>query len=90
MDPQTGEIFYGLNHGKVPDDLHPVLQVRLLKYLDESQGVTPEKAGIPGSHSEIVALDQAIKARERRVIGVPPRCDNCRAITQGVQTVGGN
>jgi RHS repeat-associated protein len=115
MDPQTGEIFYGLNQGKVPDDLHPVLQRRLDEYLDASGGRTPERAGIPGSHSEIVALDQAIKARElrlgipvtedmlpdfllsnraligeRRIVGVPPRCANCAAITNGVRTVGGD
>lgn len=64
MDPQTGEIFYGMNQGAVPSDLHPLLQDRLDAYLDATGGITPLRAGIPGSHSEIVALDQAIKARE--------------------------
>lgn len=115
MDPQTGEIFYGLNQGKVPTDLHPLMQQRLNAYLEATEGVTPARAGIPGSHSEISALDQAIKAREartgitvtasdlpdfllhnrsligeRRVIGIPPRCANCAAITNGVKVIGGD
>lgn len=115
MDPQTGEIFYGLNQGKIPTNLHPIVQKRLDAYLEATGGVTPPRAGIPGSHSEISALDQAIRARElltgvpvvesdlssfflhnraligeRRVIGIPPRCANCAAITNGVKIIGGN
>ncbi|MET3132253.1 hypothetical protein AAKU55_002525 [Oxalobacteraceae bacterium GrIS 1.11] len=115
MDPHTGEIFYGLNQGKIPTDLHPLMQQRLDAYLEATGGVTPPRAGIPGSHSEISALDQAIKAREaltgipvvdsdlsnfllhnraligeRSIIGIPPRCANCAAITNGVQVIGGD
>ena len=115
MDPQTGDIFYGLNQGKVPSDLHPLLQQRLDNYLEATNGATPVRAGVPGSHSEIMALDQAIKAREarlgitatetdisdfllhnrsligeRRAIGIPPRCANCAAITDGINVIGGN
>lgn len=64
MDTRTGEIFYGLNQKGVPTNLHPLLQQSLGEYLAGNGGVTPERAGIPGSHSEVVALDQAIKARE--------------------------
>jgi hypothetical protein len=64
MDPQTGEIFYGLNQGKIPTDLHLLMQQRLDAYFEATGGMTPPRAGILGSHSEISALDQAIKARE--------------------------
>jgi hypothetical protein len=115
MDPQTGEIYYGLNQGKIPTDLHPLMQQRLDAYLEATGGVTPPRAGIPGSHSEISALNQAIRAREiltgvpviesdlsifllhnraligeRSIIGIPPRCANCAAITNGVKVIGGN
>ena len=115
LDTQTGEIFYGLNNGAVPENLHPLLQARLDTYLDATGGVTPLKAGIPGSHSEIMALSDALYAREAaagipvtesdlssfllsnrsligqtRVIGIPPRCPNCSAITSGVTVVGGD
>jgi len=117
MDPKSGEIFYGQNLGRVPTDLHPLLQQRLDQYLDFSDltgGATPLRAGVPGSHSEIVALNQALKARElstgipmsagglseflmtnrsligtRSVIGIPPRCLNCVALTDGVTMIGG-
>ena len=57
----------GLNQGKIPTDLHPLMQQRLDNYIESTNGATPLRAGIPGSHSEIVALDQAIKARELRL-----------------------
>ncbi|WP_162241997.1 YwqJ-related putative deaminase [Duganella sp. Leaf126] len=115
MDPRTGEIFYGLNQGKIPTDLHPLMQQRLDAYLEATGGITPPRAGIPGSHSEISALNQAIISREtltgvpvvesdlssfllhnraligeRSIIGIPPRCANCAAITNGVKVIGGN
>ncbi|WP_257620633.1 hemagglutinin repeat-containing protein [Janthinobacterium sp. NKUCC08_JDC] len=114
LDPQTGEIFYGLNQRSIPTNLHPVMQQRLDAYLEMTAGVTPPRAGIPGAHSEISALDQAIKSREavkglpvieadissfllhnraligeRTIIGIPPRCINCAAITNGVKVIGG-
>lgn len=66
-DTQSGESFWGLNQSSVPADLHPLLKARLTKYLEESGGLAPVRAGIPGTHSEIIALDQAIKAREARL-----------------------
>lgn len=64
MDTYSGEIFYGINVAGVPSDLHPLLVKRLTNYLESCNGVTPERAGIPGAHSEIVALDKALKSRE--------------------------
>jgi hypothetical protein len=115
MDPDTKEIFYGLNKGKVADDLHPVLRKRLDSYLESTGGITPPRAGVPGTHSEINALDKAIKSREARTgtavvesdlkdfllnnrsligkrcgVGIPPRCPNCAAITDGVTMIGGD
>jgi hypothetical protein len=64
MDSQTGEVFYGLNRGIVPEDLHPLLRDRLNAYLERTGGITPERYGVAGSHSEIMALDKALTARE--------------------------
>ena len=72
MDKQTGEIFYGTNNKgqNIPRDLHPLLRDRLKK-LQEAIGrgefKPGETCGLPGWHSEIYALDQALKAREARL-----------------------
>ncbi|NWJ95890.1 MAG: hypothetical protein HXX20_08920 [Chloroflexi bacterium] len=114
MDTQTHEIFYGINSfdKSLPTNLHPLLSQRLEEYFAKTGGETPLKAGKPGSHSEVFALDKALKAREARTgrrvseselsdfllhnrslrgtrkgTGIPPRCPNCRALTDGVQVV---
>lgn len=56
------------------ESLHPVLKKRLQTMIDSkangnfevggNQGHV-DRAGVEGSHSELVALDQALKARER-------------------------
>jgi len=63
LDTRTGAISYGLNEG-IPSDLHPLLRQRLDAYLKASQGNTPVTSGIPGVHSEINALNRALRARE--------------------------
>jgi hypothetical protein len=120
LDPQTpGRVFYGMNHPKQmpPANLHPVLQKRLdaLNKAKEDGTFKPsERCGEPGYHSEIYALDEALKAREARLGRpateadlsemllhnrslyrkwngdlVPPRCDNCNVLTDGVKVISG-
>ncbi|WP_309890767.1 YwqJ-related putative deaminase [Archangium sp.] len=64
LDTRTGRTFFGINHARPPDDLHPLLMRRLVDYLDATEGVTPVRAGEPGTHSEIVALSRALHERE--------------------------
>lgn len=45
-------------------ELHPLLHPRYFDYLRTTRGITPFKAGVPGSHSELVALNKALRARE--------------------------
>lgn len=71
-DPKTGKTFYGQNFNmkkaadrlkfkKFKENLHPLLKDRL----ENHNVIDPTgKAGTPGAHSEIQALDQALKARE--------------------------
>jgi RHS repeat-associated protein len=61
-DPLTGEIFFGQNTG-IPEDLHPLLRQRL-NALNEATGGAGIGKGLPGGHSELNALDQALKAYE--------------------------
>jgi len=70
MDSQTGEIFWGTNQDAVPAHLNPLLQNRLDAYLEATGSNIPVRAGIPGTHSEIVALNDALNAREAAT-GVP-------------------
>ena len=76
-DPMTGETHYGQNVKDLPDDLHPVLSERVTAHKTElangrvnASEIDLSKAGQPGTHSEIMALDKAIKAREA-VTGKP-------------------
>jgi hypothetical protein len=64
-DRKTGQIFEGLNDKKAPSNLHPILKKRLDKFYKEypSQKDWPHPSD-PGTHSEIYALDKALKARE--------------------------
>lgn len=64
LDTRTGRTFFGLNAEKLPHNLHPLLEKRLADYLRRTGGVTPAKAGMPGTHSEIVALNRALHERE--------------------------
>jgi hypothetical protein len=64
MDSQTGEVFWGMNQDAVPSNLNPLLQNRLDGYLATTAGDTPLRAGIPGAHSEIGALNDALNARQ--------------------------
>ena len=71
-DPKTGKTFFGTNFNmrkaadrlefeKFKENLHPLLKKRLENHnLFDHTG----KAGTPGAHSEIRALDEALKARE--------------------------
>ena len=70
-DSLTGQTYFGQNTGEIPDDLHPLLKNRITAYdtqLKAGQVNAAEsdllRAGEPGTHSEVVALDKAIKARE--------------------------
>lgn len=70
VDPRfpDGGPFFAQNTG-IPDDLHPVLQARLNQHNDDIANgrVSPKPAaGDPGAHSEINALDQALKNRDQR------------------------
>lgn len=72
-DLQSGEVFYGQNTGKQPTNLSPPLQERANNVAAENQAASkappgyPEgwsrDKGIPGSHSEVQALDKGMKAR---------------------------
>ena len=64
LDTRTGRSFFGLNQKDPPPGLHPLLRKRLDDYLVETGGVTPVRAGEPGTHSEIVALNRALHERE--------------------------
>jgi len=64
LDTRTGRTFFGLNQDEPLGNLHPILKKRLADYLDSTGGATPPRAGKPGSHSEIVALNRALYERE--------------------------
>jgi hypothetical protein len=64
LDTRTGRTFFGLNQDEPLGNLHPLLKQRLTDYLDSTGGATPPRAGKPGSHSEIVALNRALYERE--------------------------
>ncbi|WP_158502193.1 YwqJ-related putative deaminase [Vitiosangium sp. GDMCC 1.1324] len=64
LDTRTGRTFFGLNQEEPLLNLHPLLKKRLADYLEKTGGVTPPRAGKPGSHSEIVALNRALFERE--------------------------
>jgi hypothetical protein len=67
LDTRTGRTFFGVNHEKPPPDLHPILKRRLDDYLLKTGSRTPKRAGPPGAHSEIIALNRALHAREALV-----------------------
>jgi hypothetical protein len=63
-DRVTGEIFDAQNLSSVPGNLHPLLQARLDKHLANVGSNLNPVWGIPGSHSEIWALNSALRRRE--------------------------
>ncbi|OJH39694.1 hypothetical protein BON30_19675 [Cystobacter ferrugineus] len=75
LDVRTKEVFFGINQDGVPSSLHPILRQRLEEYLARTGGQTPAKAGVPGAHSEIVALSKALHAREA-AFGRPVTADD--------------
>lgn len=72
LDTRTGRTFFGLNQDAPLLNLHPLLKKRLADYLEKAGSVTPPRAGTPGSHSEIVALNRALFEREA-ALGRPVR-----------------
>ncbi|WP_257454895.1 YwqJ-related putative deaminase [Archangium lipolyticum] len=64
LDTRTGRTFFGTNHENPPANLHPLLTKSLTAYRAATGGVTPPRAGVPGAHSEIVALNKALYERE--------------------------
>lgn len=98
LDNATGDITYGHNTG-IPNPLHPTFQDRI----DNFEGEGADFKGVPGSHSEINALNEGMLARpgstleEFTVYNVRLkgtlkgqriiRCDNCQQITDGVREI---
>ncbi|MCG9768449.1 hypothetical protein L1D59_07485 [Pseudoalteromonas piscicida] len=71
-DNRTGEIFYGQNTGLPPlNEVHPVLQQRLINYEKSTGGNYPPYLNNPGDHSEFLALNSALNARTK--VGLPTR-----------------
>lgn len=69
IDLITGRIFFGLNRG-IPANLHRLLRERLRASLDRyAAGETEPRAAMPGAHSEINAINEALWYRENR--GMP-------------------
>lgn len=127
-DPLTGQTHYGENfniskpagraaYSQFYEDAHPVVRSRIdaqNEALQNGTATAKATAGTPGAHSEVVALDKTLKAREvytgqpateadvselylhnrstmNATAGQPMnRCDNCRNITHGINTIGHN
>lgn len=63
-DKKTGKVFEGLNHPVPPSDLDPILAERLKRFKAKyPDGKYPHPISKPGQHSEIYALNEALKAR---------------------------
>jgi hypothetical protein len=62
-DKKTSRFFDGMNVENPPKNLHPILQKRLNEYKLKFPNEKPHFSK-PGSHSEIIATDKALKARE--------------------------
>lgn len=98
MDNVTGDITFGQNTG-IPSPLHPTFQDRI----DNFEGEPAEFKGVPGSHSEINALNEGMLARPGSILeeftvynvrlkGTLKgqriiRCDNCQQITDGAREI---
>jgi predicted nuclease with TOPRIM domain len=104
VDPKSGEVFYGTNLESVPIDLHPLLKQRLdlfNAYMDKyrsqfmAEGADGHNkalithAGKAGTHSEFVALDQAIKAREKAT-GRPATVQDLKELAMSHQATEGH
>uniref|UniRef100_UPI001EE66E65 YwqJ-related putative deaminase n=1 Tax=Chromobacterium haemolyticum TaxID=394935 RepID=UPI001EE66E65 len=65
MDTKTGGVFYGRNTGLPPvEDIHPLLRERLVEYEKATSGVYPPYLHSPGDHAEVLAFNEALKARQ--------------------------
>jgi len=64
LDRRTGGFFAAHNnrHGEPPESLHPLLAPRVY-----SMQESPQHPSSPGSHAEIIALNDALKARGSEV-----------------------
>jgi hypothetical protein len=62
--PLLDEVYFGLNHSKPPSNLPQVLQELDAAYTIERRALASVNAGVPGTHSEIYALADAIHALE--------------------------
>ncbi len=69
LDKKTGKTFEGLNVRSLPKDLHPILQKRIDTFKKQFGSNNPHFSE-PGNHSEIIAVDKALKARESAGIKV--------------------
>jgi hypothetical protein len=75
LDTRTGAVFVELNHSAPPAELHPLLRERFSRYVQENDGGFPARAGPPGAHSEIYALNKALCVREAQ-FGRPARTED--------------
>jgi hypothetical protein len=69
-DRITGEVFDAQNLSNIPSNLHPFLASRLEEHLAANAGKLNPVWGVPGSHSEIWALNQALWRRKALGIDV--------------------
>jgi hypothetical protein len=69
-DRVTGEVFDAQNLSSIPSNLHPLLASRLESHLAANAGKLNPVWGVPGAHSEVWALNQALLRRESLGIGV--------------------
>ena len=100
MDTKTGDIYFGINKGAVPDNISPFLDNRLA----EAQRIPYERTHGAGTHAEIHALNEGLNSR---LLSQPsdflmftinsghrspskwgmavPRCPQCEFLTDGVK-----
>ena len=63
-DTVTGEMFFKQNVESLPSEIHPMLQCRLESYLADPELVLNPKWGVPGTHSDFLALNEALLRRQ--------------------------
>lgn len=61
LDPKTGKYYFGINKGKVPKELHPLIKERIDNMPPEIHS-SYEKTSGAGSHAEVYALNEALLA----------------------------
>jgi hypothetical protein len=70
-DSLTGEMFFAQNTEQLPKQIHSLLQERLNRYVADVDLVLNPKWGVPGTHSEFLALNEALLRRQS--LGLPIR-----------------